>query len=361
MQVSSFDILGAVVGELKGLACLGAVVVVACASSGDRTTDALYPRAGEAALASRCSGGSHNEVRVAGVDQDAPVIVLEEIHFHGGQPPQPTIAIWANGRVLFDHQKAVDVGGHAVFELLEGSMPKGEVEALVRKVTSAVTSVPRYTEAEQGAYISDGGQLTTITVRDGSRWFSASTYGADKDDFLATADGPRPQVEEKSESLDANVPEGEIDTARLIQGPWNPPAPPPAFSSAYRQLLENRPDGGVAYTPYDFDLTFMFSRPDRQRMHPGEMVWPRDLPRPPPAKDLSTCDPDTGDCPYVLDVKYRDAATRLRQTLRASKEIPYVIIDGQRFVVRVDGFYQGERDIKALGSCSRQLAKHDAH
>jgi hypothetical protein len=303
---------------MNEVAWLGALLVVASACSGGGTRDALHPRAGRAALAARCSGGSDNEVRVAGVDPDAPVIVLEEIHYHGRQPPQPTIAIWADGHVLFNHQKAVDTDGAAVFDLLEGSMRQREVETLVRSVTSALISVPRYAEAEQG-YISDGGQLTTITVRDGRRWISASTYGAYEDDFLATADGPRPHIE-KSVPLDANVPEREIETGRLFTASRDPPAPPPPFSKAYRQLLASRPDGGVAYAPYDFDLSFMISRTDRQRRDPREMAWPRELPRPPPAKDLSACGPSRDVCPFVLDVQYRQAAHRLHDFTTRSEQ-----------------------------------------
>jgi hypothetical protein len=52
-----------------------------------------------------------------------------------------------------------------------------------------------------------------------------------------------------------------------------------------------------------------------------------------------------------------EAALRLRDTLRASKVPPYFLIDGRRFMVRVDGFYRGERSIEAIFLCSEHLAK----
>ena len=89
-----------------------------------------------------------------------------------------------------------------------------------------------------------------------------------------------------------------------------------------------------------------------------EMAWPRELPAPPSATELEASDPRFGVvAPYVLDAKYRDAALRLRDAIRASEVPPYFLIDGKRFMVRVDGFYRGERSIEALFLCSEHLAK----
>jgi hypothetical protein len=94
------------------------------------------------------------------------------------------------------------------------------------------------------------------------------------------------------------------------------------------------------------------------RMGQTEMAWPRELPAAPSATAIEASDPRFGEMsPYMLDARYRDAALRLRASLRASNVPPYFVIDGKRFVVRVDGFYPGERRIKELVRCSAHLAK----
>jgi hypothetical protein len=340
--------------ELPSRALL--VIVGACVSPVEHPVngDELQPRLTEKAIIAECRGGSGNEVRLAGeVDPDAPILVLEEIHLHGEQPPQPTIAIWSDGRVLFNHLRSADAD-HRSFELLQGSIAKSTVQTLVRDVTAELVTVPRYADAEH-VYFIDGGQLTTITVHNGDRWISATVYGAYEEEFLAAAAGAH--LEKKVEPPTPVPSEDEIDTSRYLPA-FEPPSPSPPFSRAYKRLLETRPDRGAPFAAYDFDVAFMFPDPYYVRMGQTEMAWPRDLPAPPSATDIEASDPEFGVVsPYMLDAKYRDAALRLRDTLRASKVPPYFLVDGKRFMVRVDGFYRGERSIEAMFVCSEHLAK----
>lgn len=336
--------------------CRLIVVVGACASPIEHPVnkDELRPRLTEKAIIAECGGGSGNEVLLAdGVDPDAPILVLGEIHLHGGQPPQPTIAIWSDGRVLFNHMRSTEVD-HRSFELLYGSITTASVQTLVRDVTADLIAVPRYSDAEH-TYIVDGGQLTTITVRNGDRWISATVYGAYEEDFLAAAAGAH--LEKKIEPPNPAPSEREIDTSTYLPV-WERPSPSPQFSRAYKRLLEIRPDRGIPFIAYDFDIAFMLPDPYYVRIGQTEMAWPQELPAPPSATEIEALDPRFGvDAPYVLDAKYREAALRLRDALHASDVPPYFLIDGKHFMVRLDGFYRGERSIEAMFLCSEHLAK----
>jgi len=325
----------------------GVLVVVATAACSH--SDTLHPRPTKAQIIAECSGGSGNEVRLAnGVDGDAPALVLEENNYHGVQPAQPTLAIWSDGRVLFGHSLPND-GPRPKFELLQGRIPTSTVNRLIEDVAKELVTAPRHTDAH-GAYVVSGGQSTTITVHAGDRWISASVYDAYEEDFLAAAAGPR--VEKKSEQRSPATSESEIDTSAFL--PSSKPVPPPAFSRAYKRILEARPDRGVPYVPYDFGLTFF--GPDRQTMRQPQMAWPHDLPPVPLNIDPDACSPyRTDGCSYILDEKYRSAALRLRVSLRANKVWPYFELNGKRFSVRVDDFYRGERSIKAISTCSHDL------
>jgi hypothetical protein len=306
--------------------------------------DELRLRPTEKSIIAECGRGSGNEIRLAsGLDANAPSLVLQETQLHGLQPPQPTLAIWSDGHVLFEHVRSTD-GQHRSFEMLEGSIPKAEVQLLIHDITAELVRVPRHADTRPTVYVS-GGQLTTITVHDGDRWLSASFHGAYESDFLSAAVGAP----------------AEQQVAPAGSAPLPDPLPPSLpFSRAYKRLLETRPDRGVPFVAYDFDVTFFVPVQYYVRMGPSEMMWPAELPSPPPAFDLEACDPrDGGGCPFMLDTTYRGAAERLHATLHASKVPTYVLVNGKRFFVSLDGLYRGQRSIEAISYCSEHLSKQD--
>src|SRR5262245_54947786 len=100
--------------------------------------DVLRPRPTSKALAEGCRGGEGNEVRLAaGIEADAPVVVLDEIHLHGVQPQQPMVALWPDGRVLFTRVLKAD-GDRTTFEHLQATIPPSTVDALVHEVARAL-------------------------------------------------------------------------------------------------------------------------------------------------------------------------------------------------------------------------------
>ncbi|MBL0220571.1 MAG: hypothetical protein IPQ07_42725 [Myxococcales bacterium] len=325
------------------------VVVGACsgANKPPARTDELVPRPTKNAILAGCSGGEDNEVRLSTVvEPDAPVLVLGEIHLHGTQPPQPTIAIWADGRVLFTRALPTSTD-HVELESLEGSLPPAAVPGLVHDVAADLVAVPRYTDVFVHPGTS-GGQMTTITVRDGHRWISATVYGAHEDDLLATAANPGvlPRApRDLPPTLGFSIPTFETDP------------PPKPFARAYQRLLASRPPAGRPFVPHDFDLVVFSPGPSAAGIRSSEIAWPRELPAPPPDLALATCDDGDG-CRYVLDARDREAAHRLDDALHATKTPPLLVSNGRRLSVRIDGLYRGERSIQALVSCSARLSNN---
>ena len=182
------------------ITCASILSCAACVRRVERpaSTEFLQARPTDDQIEAQCSQGDHNEIRYAGgIDPGAPILVLEEVHLHGSGPPQPTVAIWPDGKILFAHI-ARKRGDEVRYDQLEGAIPKSTVDALVREVASAIKIVPRY----KSIYVNfgeDGGQETTIVVRDGDKWRSADVYGAYEDDFLAAAAAagtlPRKKIE----------------------------------------------------------------------------------------------------------------------------------------------------------------------
>ena len=318
---------------------LGLVALAGCSYA-----EALRPPQTEAEIVAECSGGSGNEVRLAnGVDEDAPSLVLEEVHDHGVQPAQPTLAIWSDGRAVFGHSLPKQ-GEHWKFERLQGRIPASTAHKLIDDVAKELVDTPRHTDAFAPYVVT--GQSTTITVRVGDRWISASVYDAFEQDFLATAAGP--QIAPPT----AATFESEVDTSMLLH--MAGPSPPPAFSRAYRRIVETRPDHGDPFAPHDFGVVFFAL----ERAKPGqtETAWPADLPAAPTNLIPAACDPyRTDGCSFIIDPKYRSAVLRFQAALRANTAWPYVVLDGQRFSMRIDDFYSGERGIRAIGVCGRHL------
>ncbi len=325
------------------------MVVGACsgANKPPARTGELVPRPTKNAILAGCSGGEDNEVRLAtGVEPDAPILVLGEIHLHGTQPPQRTIAIWADGRVLFTHALPTTTD-HVELESLEGSIPPATVLGLVEDVAADLVAVPRYANLFVHP-VTSGGQMTTITVRDGDRWINATVYGAHEDDLLATAANP---------GVLPRAPRDAPTTSRFSIPTFEKDPPPKPFARAYQRLLASRPPTGRPFVPHDFDLVVIAPWPSTTGSGRSEMSWPRELPAPPPDLDLAACDHGDG-CRYLLDARDHQAADRLDAALHATKTPPLLVSNGRRFSVRIDGLYRGERSIEALISCSARLSNN---
>jgi hypothetical protein len=321
---------------------------VACARVVEHpaSSEILQPRITDDQIVAHCGEGERNEIRIGSdVDPGAPIIVLEEVHLHGWGSPQPTVAIWPNGRILFAHPIGMD-GDRIKYEQLEATIPKTRVDTLVQETASALVTVPRY----KSIYVNfgmDGGQLTTIVVRDGRQWRSATVYGAHEDDFLAAAAaaGTLPR-----KALDPDLP-GMTET--LYEDP-----PPKPFALAYRTLLATRPAAGHAYVPYDYGLVLFAPSQYDLRQHPSQVIWPDELPKPPRSLSPGQCDQyDTDGCRYLLDAKYDGAAKRFYGALHATKVWPLVHVRDKQFMVRLDDFYRGERSIHALIRCTEYFSR----
>jgi hypothetical protein len=317
-------------------ATLVLLILGACAGSIEHpiNTELLQPRLAKSAIDSACSAGDDNEIRFApGVETNAPVAVLSEEWLHGVGPPQPTVAVWADGRVEF-LQVVVKR-----WERSLGAIPASSVAALTHEVAQSLAAAPRVMNVFGNDSESDR-QATTIVVRDGSRWIGARVYGAHESDFLEVAAASDPQP-----------PTTTVDGFGDVG--YRPPKP---FAEAYRRLLASRPNQGRRAEPYDYDVTFypaeLYSPHYLTR---SEITWPHELPMPPPSLSPEQCDHDGMGCPFVLDARYREAGTRFYQRLRSQPVGPIVLVRGRRFQVGFDELYPGERSIDALIECVGQL------
>jgi hypothetical protein len=309
-------------------------------------TDSLQPPPTKEMALAGCRGSGDDVQLDAPIDTSAPIVVLEEIHLHGEQPPQPTIAIWADGHVVFTRDASER------FEHLDGEISTSTAATIARDVFAAIERVPRYTDVDKNHEVA-GGQVTMITVRRGDRWRSASVYGAWRDDFLAETGkntAPKP--------VSPGVPSAEhLFSTALADVELEREPPPTGFATAYRRVFESLPTSGARFSPYAFDVRF-FSPDNTVEAPLPELVWPIDLPTLPHDLRPTHCDPyDTDGCPYVLDPEYRDAAARLRSQLVVNNKVRTVIVNGNRFMVVFDALYRGQHSIDAVVECARQLAR----
>jgi hypothetical protein len=141
-----------------------------------------------AAIAGCRGDANSSEVVINEVGLDAPIVTVEELHMHGAGPPSPTIAIWADGQVLF-----ADASEGGTASLLLSKMSMNEAAAIARDVYRMLDEVPRSTTVLDIS----GGTLLRITVRDGSRWRTSAVFGDEPERVLAvargTAEPPKPR------------------------------------------------------------------------------------------------------------------------------------------------------------------------
>ena len=202
-----------------------------------------------------------------------------------------------------------------------------------------------------------GGQLTTIVVRDGSRWRSASVYDVYRDGFLGAEPKPDPPEREGPPPMLSNGTTVSVPAppSGFDLGDFRSP-PPPRFAVAYRKLFESLPREGKPFSPYQYDAVLF--APDRAtRLLPDAVAWPRDLPAPPADLRPSACDLFTTDgCRYAFGLEFRDAVEKLRAATRPiDHEYRVVEANGSKFIARFDALYEGERDVGAVARCARSL------
>lgn len=163
------------------------VVIVGCrepaAMRPTAATSVLRPRPHMRAAIAGCRGDANSsEVVINEVGLDAPIVTVEELHMHGAGPPSPTIAIWADGQVLF-----ADASEGGTASLLLSKMSMNEAAAIARDVYRMLDEVPRSTTVLDIS----GGTLLRITVRDGSRWRTSAVFGDEPERVLAVAEARR--------------------------------------------------------------------------------------------------------------------------------------------------------------------------
>jgi hypothetical protein len=153
--------------------CLLAILACGPPVRHPRITQELHPHPSEADLFRSCVALGGTEVKIAEDDPGAPTIVLQEVRLHGRSLPAPTVAIWADGRIVFARSPSGESGAP---ELRQGTISTTRVDELVRELDVALRSVPRSSSVHRD-YVS-GGQITTLAVRTGDHWLVASVYGA---------------------------------------------------------------------------------------------------------------------------------------------------------------------------------------
>jgi len=312
---------------------LSVLMLIGCRAldaSRPSASSVLQPVPTKASILATCRG-TDNEVTVRTPDDgDPPMVVLEEVHLHGYQGAQPTIAVWADGSVIFSQQR-----GERSVELRTVISPDAAA-AIAHDVFEDLEGTPRYFDAGRNASV-DGGQLTTITVHAGARWRTAAVHDVYGDEILGTAPSRAGQ--------------SDVAGMKLERDP-----PPSRFAAAYKRLFQAVPQSGDPFAPYEFDAVF-FEPQKGIALLPLEVPWPRDLPSPPPELRPERCNPyETDGCAYVVGPAFASAAERFIRAIRpVDHETPAVIANNAKFVVRFDRLYEGERTIDAITTCARGL------
>jgi hypothetical protein len=312
-------------------------------------TSTLRPRPHRESAIAGCRGDpNRSEVAISEPVLDAPIVIVEEIHMHGGGPPSPTIAIWADGQMLF-----ADASEGGTASLLASKMSMNEAAAIARDVYRELDGVPRSTTVLD---ISSG-TLLQITVRGGDHWRSASVFGDDPERVLAVARGtaapPKPAAPPSF-----NNPPNRIEEI-FANRPW----PPLGFARAYRSLIEKVPSAGRAFTVHDFDVLFITPERGMKLQRPA-LDWPIDLPRPPANVNLAACHyymDRNGECRFMLTASDNPAVERFKKKMWTGDNQRAVNINGAAFAVRFDWMYRGERTIDAVTRCSATLSSNATH
>lgn len=306
----------------------------------------LRPRPHVRAAIAGCRGTANtSEIAITNVEGDAPSVIVEEYHLHGGGPPSPTIAVWDDGQVLFAGSR----GGKR--QRLVTRMSKDDAAVIVRDVYQMLERVPR----SSTVFDMSGGTLLRITAREGRSWRTAALYGDEPERVLAVARGtaapPKP-TKTLSSAMDFDL----VDA--LAQRPW----PPMAFAKAYQRLIEAVPHTGNPFAPHDYDVLFITPEPGIEPQRPA-LEWPVDLPRPrklnPAAchyNDSADLDPDSG-CRFMLTPPDNQAVERFGKLVGNGGRSRAVNVGGVEFAVRFDETYRGERTIDALTTCADVLGK----
>jgi len=318
------------------------------------STEVLQPSLADQSVFAQCAVGAGNEVRLSGgVDPDAPIVVLEEEHLGGVQPPQPMVAIWPDGRILFTRPVERPSPDGPRFEHLQGTIPVATVEKIIRDVAAKLSTVPHYTSTYAGYH----GQITRIVVRDGARWRGASVFGETESGFLAAAAGER-DFAPPERQVTRPAQQATSSDVIVVGGVGRTGSPPRPFAEAYRDLLAARPDRGAPFTSYEFDVVFFPVDPYWVDRGAAVEDWPRELPNPPPTLAPEQCDSYEG-CRYVLDAKYNDAVKRLGRKLRDAKVRLIFVANQKQSMLRLVALYRGERSIDALTTCSGHFGTTD--
>jgi hypothetical protein len=295
----------------------------------------FVPVATEADIAPRCHARPGNGLAIDGDTSDAPFIVLREIHLHGSGPSSPRIAVWEDGTVIFERGSG----------RRRATLPLAAVQQLQREILNDIAGEPRgVTRSDM-----DGGIITDVIVRDGATWHVVHVYGADEEEFLATAAGHPP-------ALDSDT----FGPAGSGEFHFQPEPLPRNVAIAYRTLLDARPTSGVTWEPSEYDLE-MYGMPVGERRHAHGHIypWPAGLPKPPATLLPTACEIDGGSpCLFALDPRYAE----LVKPYEPKKGTwPSVVTDGHEFKLQLYDHYRGQRTIDAIDDCARKVHHDTSH
>lgn len=207
--------------------------------------------------------------------EEAPVIRLEEHLIGAGSTPAVTLAMWADGYVIFSHGWRDDES-----PTLETRIDPAEVERVRQLLLTKLEGLPPHDQlgwadpatGKETSY-SAHDQLVRIFVRNGASWRIAFVWGLTREDALSPP-APTPQT---GAGIAADA--GWKDT-------WVKEQPSPKLVDAYLTLLAARPRTGEPRVPYTYNLTAYAAVPGKADVlgwpTGPAIAWPPELPVPPP-------------------------------------------------------------------------------
>jgi hypothetical protein len=281
------------------------------ATDGGRTLESIYevtmhlpPPAGCAVF----DAGALAECPPAAVDdRDAPAVVFFERNPWLGLVGSdfPTIALWPDGRVVFVHEEGEKL------EARQGRIDAAEAARVTSEVGAGMRGMQRYCDATVGT----DAVTVELLARDGAVWRDVQVYGA-----------PRKECS------------------------------PAGFPELCAKVLALRPAQGTPFVPVDYRV-FVWGFEDAAKAVP----WPPDIPAPPAQfTPRETAPGDPGYDSYVVDVKYRDAMTRLMTAVADGHT--GVGFNGHKWTVYPVPRYRGQNAIdRIVSDCGGVISDHVPH
>ena len=258
-----------------------------------------------------CVGDGSSEI----VDDDetaaAPTIVLYERNPWRDGHDAPTLALWADGTVVFAAQDHV---AQAAIE-----------RAIASRTIAAATASLRHVPSYAAVTLWSDQPTVEITVRDGDRWRTVRVYGLHRG-------GVPDEIYRKPGSLEA------------FSRP-SPLHPPRAFDETYHALLDLVRSTGAPFEPADLKLSYWDF--DHAR---AAVPWPGSVP--PPARDLVPAEREPGDPISYSHAVSTDHLPAMRSILAGLDGQTAIAFNGHRWSVAVEPRYRGQAVIDYVRRCA---------